>query len=450
MAPASALDTAAPGAPTNSSANSSATPAPPFPTAALGPLLGAAVTAVAAQTQAPEELVAHHVLALAAMAAQRLVGVRLPTGAPRPVSCFFATLVGPGEGADTAEKMLVDTVRTWERGFDAGMRRPEPLRHLDLFYSARAPQPEDRYRGYGRQTGFFVRHPHDLFQPGRLRRKEAASLCAIWNGKVIHQAVGPTFFPRLSVHLVAPPRAGRALLGETELAESGLLGRMLVAAPASRVGARTFMLSNSDDPPLAFQTLLGALGALYEKHPSTDFRIVAFTNDAAAVWLAYVQEVEAAMAPGADFAALRAFAGHLPEHAARLAVLVAFMEDGALGEITARHLEQGLALARYYAQVRLSLLGASAPELSEGEKEDILCAWLQRSCAEKDITLRDICRTGPRGMRDVDTAYKLMRRMERLGVVQPANDAFQGTSAPRRSGRRYAWKVEKNGGDSAA
>lgn len=439
---------------------------PTFPTAALGPLLAPAITAVAAQTQAPLDLVAHHILTLAAMAAQRLISIRLPTGAQRPVSCFFASLVGTGEGRSAAEKTIVDTARLWERGFedafpmrvaahidegvDTGVQRPAPLQHLNLFYDPRAPQVDDRYRAYARQSGLFARHPHDLIQPGRPRRDEAASLCALWNGRVFQRAAGPTLFPRLSLHLTATPRAGRALLSDPELADIGLLGRLLVAVPPSRIGARTFMLAESDEPHPAFNTLLAYLAELYEQHPCTETRVVTFSKGAAAAWLCYVQEVEAALAPGAVFASMRPFAGHLPEHAARLAAVCAFMNDCAFAEITETHLETGIALARFYADVRLDIQSEAAPMLSEQEKEELLRDWLQRTQSEKDVTLRDVCRTGPKMIRDADTAYKLMRRMERLGIVQPANAAFSGAAASRRTLSRHTWRVEKEADQSVA
>lgn len=432
-------------------------PPPAFPVAALGPLLSSAVTAAAAQTQAPPELVAHHILTLAAMAAQRIISVRLPTGAQRPVSCFFASLVGVGEGRSAAEKMLVDTVRLWERGFEEdfplrvaahtgdgvenGVQRPKPLRRLDLFCDPCAPEPSDRYRSFVRQSGLFVRHPHDLIQRGRPRREEAASLCALWNGKMLQRVAAPTLYPRLSAHLVAPPRVGGVFLGDAELAESGLLGRFLVAAPASRIGGRTFMFANSDEPPQAFTALLGRLGALYEKHPTADTRVVAFSKPASAAWLAYVQEVEAAMAPGAAFSPLHAFAGHLPEHAARLAAVVAFMSDCALEEITEVHLESGLALARYYAEARLRLQRVAPVTLSDAEQEDLLKDWLALRPKGEGLSLRDVCRTGPAQLRNADTAYKLMRRMERLGIVQPASAEFAGATKPRRPNMPYAWRV---------
>ena len=455
-------------------------PPPTFPTATLGPVLSAAVTAVAAQTQAPVPLVAHHVLTLAAMAAQRLVSVRLPTGALRPVSCFFVSLVGTGEGRSVTEKLTVECARLWERAFedeypmrvvkhidegvDTGLDQARPLRHLGLFYDARPPCAEDRYRPYTRQAGLFARHPHDLVQPGPHRRAEAATLCALWNGKVLKPASASPVFPRLALHLVAAPRAGRAVLGDADLEDAGLLGRLLVAAPASRLGARTFRAAENDAPPPAFLTLLACLGGLYEKHATAHARVVGFSKDAAARWLSYAQEVEAAMAAregsgeggaeggreGASLAPVRTFAVHLPEHAARLAAVVALMTDCGVEELSPAHLESGIALARFYADERLRLGHLAAPALSESEKEELLRDWLRRRPADQVVTLRDICRTGPKQIRDVETVFKLMRRMERLGFVQPSNDAFQGAAVPRRPGNRYAWRVESEADTSVA
>jgi hypothetical protein len=421
-------------------------------------LLSDAIAAVAARTQAPTELVAHHILTLAAMAAQRLVSVRLPTGARRPVSCYFVSLVGTGEGRDDVEKLIVDDARLWERmfedefpmrvvkhideGVDTQVARPKPLQHLNLFYDPRTPRAEDCYRAYTRHSGVFARHPHDLIQPGAHRRAEAAMLCALWNGRVLTPAAGAPQYPRLALHLVAAPRAGRAVLGDAVLGESGLLGRMLVAAPASRIGARTFCLAENDDPPPAFDKLMSYLGALFEKPVTTGARVVCFSKDAAARWLSYAQDTETAMGQDGALAPIRAFATHLPEHAARLAAVVAFMTDCGLEELDEPQLESGIALARFYAEERLRLLGLAEPALSDCEREELLREWLQRRPVGEVFTLRDLCRIGPREIRCADTLHGLMRRMERLGIVQPANAAFHGAAAPRRPRSRCAWRVE--------
>jgi hypothetical protein len=412
-------------------------PPAPFPAAVLGPILAPAITAVTAQTQSPTPLVAHHILTLAAMAAQRLISVRLPTGAQRPVSCFFASLVGAGEGRGAAERLIAEAARA---------AQPTPrIPSLNLFYDPRPPRVrdgEDRYRAFVRQAGVFTRHPHDLIAPGAHRRAEAVTLCALWDGKVIKSALTGTSYPRLSAHLVTTARAARAVLGDADLLEAGFLGRLLVAAPASNIGAREFAPAENDDPPPAFGRLLSYLGELYEKPPTAPTRIIGFSKDAAAVWLSYARETEDAMRAGGALAPVRAFAVHLPEHAARLAAIVALMNDGALAEITAAQLETGLGLARFYTDERVRLAGAAAPDLSEAEKEDLLREWLQRNHEGKVITLRDLCRTGPKEVRAVDAAYKLMRRLERLGIVHPSNETLPGASAPRRQRVSYAWHVE--------
>lgn len=421
---------------------------PAFPTDALGPTLAAAVTAVAAQTQAPTALIAHHILTLATVAAQRLIALRLPTGALRPVSCFFVSLVGTGEGRGAAEKVIIESVREWERAAEKQAKRLLPSQCLNLFADPRLSQKSDRYRNFTRQPGLFARHVSEVVQTGAQRRTEAASLCALWDGKVVHQTFGPAF-PRLVVHLVTPPRGGRGLLRDADLEDAGLLGRLLVAAPASTLGARTFHAAENDDPPPALRAALSVFTDGYTQSLTAEARVIGFAPDAAARWFAYAQEVEAALAPGAALAPIRAFAVHLAEHAARLAAVAAWVEDAALTELNVAHIESGIALARFYTQERLRFCGRGGSTLDEHEQEDVLREWLERWRVDKVVTLRDVCRSGPREVRDVDTAYKLMRRMERSGLVQRANDVGQDTVTSRRARATYAWRLESEKGHVA-
>lgn len=434
--------------------------APNIPLHLLGPLLSAAAAAVADRTQAPVELAAHHMLTLAAMAAQRLVSLRLPTGQQRPVSCYFMTVVGAGERRGAAEKLMLDPVRLWEQSFAeefpmrvlahveegvlSGARQPQPVPHLHLFFDPPRSGVFDRYGRFTRASGLFARHPHDLVQPVHRRRQEAASLCALWDGKVIapahRSASASAVFPRLSLHLVATPRASSAFLGDGDLADSGLLSRMLCLKPASRIGERVWTARDTDDPPLAFTAALTYLCALYAQPVTAATRVLGFSHGAVKAWLAFAQEMEQAMAPTGDFALLRPIAGRLPEHAARLAAVLALMEDCALEELSAAHIENGIVLARFYAREALRLADLAPAPLSENEKEDLLKDWLEHRRAGEEVTLRDVCRLAPAPLRDADTAYKLMRRMERLGIVQPRG-AYHGATAPRRTRTSYQWRV---------
>ncbi len=414
-------------------------PVPNLAKVSLGSHLSLATAAIATRTQAPPELVTHHLLTLAAMAAQRLVSVRLPTGEIRPVSCFFATFVGAGERRGAVEKMTLDAVCQWERAYDGEKRTI--LEHANLFIEPPRAGMHDRFGRYTRRSGMFARHPHDLIQALYRRREEAASLCALWDGKVFNQVAAPPQHPRLSLHLVATPREGRALLADAALADSGFLGRLLCVQPASRLGARTWAAEDTDAPPPEFTALLEKLTALYAQTPTMDTRMVTFSAEAAAAWLAFAQEVEQAMAPGGVFAAIRPFATHMAEHAARLAVVVALIEDAALAELSLPALENGIALARYYAKECLRLSRVAPPAVTEPEREDLLREWLLRTPAEKIVTLRDVCRSGPPAVRNADIAYKIMRRLERSGLVRPHADTPATAGAPRRIRGSYEWRV---------
>lgn len=397
-----------------------------------------AAIAISTRTQAPVELVTHHLLTLAAMAAQRLVSVRLPTGDLRPVSCFFATFADATERRAAVEKMVLDPMRQWAHAF-ARSRPCITERDVKLFLNPPRADPRDRYAGYMPPSGMFARHPHELIQPRHCRREEAVSLCALWDGQMYAPLMGAPRHMRLSIHLVATPREGRAFLTDAALADSGFLGRLLCVQPASRIGARTWAAEEADTPPPEFTALFERLATLYAQAPTMDTRVVTFSPEAAAAWLAFAQEVEHAMADGGAFAAIRPFAVHMPEHAARLAVITALLENPALEELSLAALESGIALARFYADESLRLYTLAPPPVSEAERIDLLRDWLQRSSAAKEVSLRDICRRGPPAVRDADVAFNVMRRLERLGVVQPATATSQG--APRRVGGRYEWRV---------
>ena len=82
--------------------------AQPYPVEALGPILSGAANSIAAKCQCAPALAAQSVLAVAALAAQKLADVRLPYGQTRPLTCFYrdGRRVGRPEIHDT-------TMRRW-------------------------------------------------------------------------------------------------------------------------------------------------------------------------------------------------------------------------------------------------------------------------------------------------------------------------------------------------
>lgn len=474
---------------------------PAFPLDSLGAALAAAASAVADRTQAPPELIAHHLLTLAAMPAQRLVSVRLPTGLVQPVSSYFLTLVGSGEGRSAAQRMCLDPVRAWDRRFAAGAamvdEKGRPLEKHSVVIDLRAPDsgiPEteknvlrfgffapakngapapsshavevghvflspvrsttadryDRYARFGRRSGLFAGVAAELLTPSSARRNEADSLSALWDGgglvKENEGDEGVALAPRLSVHLVATPGEGLALLRAPDVAASGLLGRVLTVQPASRIGARAFT-AHDGTPPAALQALHTRLTDLYAREATDDSRVLSLDDAAQAIWFAFAAQAEAAMASGGAYEGIRPLAGHLAEHAVRLAAIIALIEDDALTALTPAMLTRGIALARFYAEEALRLLDVRVRPSAETNRLATLQDWLARNYAGGEVSLRDIYRLGPSALRTPAEAQRAMREMELIGF---ATRAPRETAPRANAGARWSIAAPENLSQSVA
>ncbi|MCC6915508.1 MAG: DUF3987 domain-containing protein [Rhodospirillaceae bacterium] len=141
------------------------------------------------------------------------------------------------------------------------------------------------------------------------------------------------------------------------------------------------------------------------------------------------------------FAAIRPLAGHLAEHAARLAAVIALIEDDAVPQLDERHLARGVDLARFYAAEALRISAIVPVMKTPAEITQQLQHWLERKQADRAVTLREICRSGPPSVRDADLAYRHMRRLERLGVVHQTAFVPETAGDTRRPGASQAWHV---------
>jgi hypothetical protein len=117
------------------------------------------------------------------------------------------------------------------------------------------------------------------------------------------------------------------------------------------------------------------------------------------------------------------------------------MEDDAVQQLDEKALARGLELARFYAAEALRLADLAPVLETPTEITDRLQGWLERTHADRTVTLRDVCRTGPPCVRDADIAYKHMRRLERLGVVQRKTRTIETAGGKRLGGASYAWHV---------
>lgn len=339
--------------------------------------------------------------------------MRLPTGPVRPVSCLFLTLASSGEGRSATESLCVGPIRQWH---DQVMKTPG---RAPILLAPQRGGAHDRYARFARCGGAFAGDVADLLTSSHARGAEARSFCALWDGGIrASSAVGTPTPPRLSVHLVLGAGEGLALLHSEDAANAGLLGRFLAVQPASRIGAREFIESDGA-PPAALRELHAALIGFYGREITCDARIIALNAPARAAWLAFAQDAEAAMTAEGPFAPIRPLAGRLAEHAARLAAIVAFIENDTLTEITPHHLARGVELARYYAAEALRLAGLRGRVRAETDLLAALQGWLTRKYAGAEVSLRDVYCFGPPELRSVSLALRAMRQLETLGFAEP-------------------------------
>jgi hypothetical protein len=83
-------------------------------------------------------------------------------------------------------------------------------------------------------------------------------------------------------------------------------------------------------------------------------RDVPFSAKATDLFWKFVDAVELRL--GSDYASIRPFAAKLPEHAARLAVVIAAYRDLAFTELSDEEFRRGMKLVAYYAGERKRLV----------------------------------------------------------------------------------------------
>lgn len=441
-----------------------------YPVDALGPNLASVVRAIEEATQAPVELVAQHVLAVVSLAVQAHVNVRVPTTEIRPVSCFFLTLAESGERKSAVAGLALAPVRHAEEALtlDAPRAQADYLADLQAWrlnrtWALRDALDDWPHPGYSVEASvatvearFLARKPLPPAPPffitsaallsgltDQLRAspnlllaaetpgpflRSAAKLASagflrdIWDNGVFTHGRGRNSLRiharRLALHICASPGDGRAFLADPVLVREGVLSRFLIAAPASRIGARPWREpSRSPCPRPYFERICALLG------PSRGWpadvgevqtRTKAFSPAACARWTAFAGEMETRLAPGGDFAASRSTGAKLPQQAARLAGLLAAYDDENAPEIAEDHAEGAIALARWYGAEALRLATPAGATRARDRAQEVL-DWLRRAHPTGPFALSDVYQDGPAAARSAAAARAFMKTLEAEG-----------------------------------
>ncbi len=137
------------------------------------------------------------------------------------------------------------------------------------------------------------------------------------------------------------PDAAAILMHDPVLKDQGLLGRMLPTAPDSASGTRMWK-----EPPASADAAIRRYGArllsiLEAPLPMAEGkrnelapRRLVLSAGARAAWIAFADHVEAQLGDAGGLAAIRPLANKLAEHAARIAGVLAIVNDLDAAEIT--------------------------------------------------------------------------------------------------------------------
>jgi Protein of unknown function (DUF3987) len=451
-------------------------PADPFPVEALGDVLAPAARAINDRVRAPLAICAQSVLAAATLATQAHANVELPIGHERPMSNFFVSVAATGERKSTVDREALWPVRkreaalreahdtnalayanardAWEAARSTAIKRGkadgDAIRAaLDTLGPApRAPLlplltcPEPTFEGmckllaagqpsvgiFAAEGGQFV-GGHGMADDAKLRT--AAGLSGLWDGEAIKRVravEGSTVLPgrRVSMHLMAQPDVAAIWFNDRLLGEQGLLSRVLLTAPELASGTRMWREPSSDSDAAMkrygarlLEILEWPLPLVAGTSNELTPRTLPLSSSARRLWIALSDHVEVRLGAGGELEPVRGLANKLPEHAARIAAVLALVGDIMVAEVGTSDMEAGIAIAQHYTVEAMRLHGASrvSGDLQEAQQ---LLAWLLTSWTEPLISLPDVYQRGPNSIRDAGRARRAVSTLADHGWLIPA------------------------------
>jgi hypothetical protein len=469
-------------------------PADPFPVDALGDVLSAATRAIYSKVQSPLAICGQSTLAAATLAVQGFSDVELPTGHVKPLSGFFISVASTGERKtatdgealwafrkrekalreeyDVRHPQFKNALTAWEKARDNAAKKangdhaairtaldalgPEPIAPLIPMLTC----PEPTYEGlckllavgqpslgiFSAEGGQFI-GGHGMSAEAIMRT--ATGLSCLWDGepiKRVRAGDGASVLPgrRVSMHLMAQPDVAAVMLSDPLLLSQGLLSRCLVSAPASNAGSRLWHEpAEVSDAAIKhygnvlFKILQRPLPLVAGKANELLPPVIKLAPEARKIWIGFADDIEVQLKPGGALATVLGLANKLPEHAARLAAVLAMVENIEAREVSADQMSAGVMLAQHYLAEALRMFeaGRITGDLLLAEK---LLTWLLGR-TDGLISLPDIYQYGPPAIRDKDTATKLVAILVDHGWLHP----IEGGAEIEGKYRRDAFRIIK-------
>jgi hypothetical protein len=276
--------------------------------------------------------------------------------------------------------------------------------------------------------------------------KTIAGLSKLWDGSPITRTRGGdgnilVYGRRLSLHLMMQPEVADLLFGNSLLTAQGILSRCLVTQPESKIGYQPYREADVYHHAAMKRYFACLLEILESDLPLAEGtrnelapRRLALAPEAKHLWVQFHDHVQTLMRPEQPLAPIQGLAAKAAEHAARLAGILALVEDLAAGSISKRHIEAGIELVQFYLNEALRLFDTAAinPDLVLAEK---LLGWARMR--NSPLYLRAVYQFGPKPIRDKATAHRIVGILEQHAWIRriPGGAEIDGAH------RREAWEV---------
>jgi len=473
----------------------------PIPLEELGPLANG-VHAIASLTGAPQAIAMQSVLTVASVATQALVNVETLHGYV-PLSSFFLTVAQSGErksACDSLATSVIDQldqerVRLYlraKREFEAQKiehqrrRRRSTSSDFDviehdldmedtdlppeapLFPAIRISDPtiEGLFRQLetGRPSVAVMTDEGGQFFGGHSMKREnalktAAGFSKLWDGAPLSKtraSAEPVWLSgkRVSLHLMVQPGVAQQVIGDPTLKDQGLLSRVLVAWPSSKIGSRVIPKDAAyqgmrelaqvclEKFHARVSELLRLDLPLYEgTRAELDPRPLNLASGARDQLEAFYNRVELASGTGGAFEYITGFAAKAPEMAARLAGILAVFSDEGVQEVTGPVMGNGITIMEWYLSEMLRISDTGRPDQGLCDAEAIRL-WLRDNWTEEFIDKRTLMKKGPGHLRDGNTLSRCIQVLETHGWLVRGS----GQKIVDGANSKTFWQVERGEG----
>jgi hypothetical protein len=155
------------------------------------------------------------------------------------------------------------------------------------------------------------------------------------------------------------------------------------------------------------------------------------------MWRAFADSIEHELGPNGKLRPVIGLANKIPEHAARLAAVLALFEDLEVQELDDATLSRGIKLAQWYLgeALRLADAGHVSDDVRIGET---LLIWLRDAWPSRSndggrlVSPPDVYSNGPNGIREKAVAQKALGVLVDHGWLVKLDGSHKVNGVPRR------------------